>query len=98
MNTYTPGPWELREEKQEKIISSWHIHIGDDQIQVFPYKSIYSADRQQSGLVMDDTKLADVQLIAAAPDLLEALKDMGARYGLNELAYEAIAKAEGEKA
>jgi hypothetical protein len=28
-------------------------------------------------------------------DLLEALKDMGARYGLTDLAREAIAKAEG---
>jgi hypothetical protein len=29
-------------------------------------------------------------------DLLEALKDMGARYGLTDLAREAIANAEGE--
>lgn len=29
-------------------------------------------------------------------DLLEALKDMGARYGLTDVAREAIANAEGE--
>jgi hypothetical protein len=39
---------------------------------------------------------ANARLIAAAPELLGALKDMGARYGLTEQARAAIAKAEGE--
>jgi hypothetical protein len=38
------------------------------------------------------------QLHESNKDLLEALKDMGARYGLTDLAREAIAKAEGEQA
>ena len=38
------------------------------------------------------------QLHEGNKDLLEALKDMGARYGLTDLAREAIAKAEGEQA
>ncbi len=41
-------------------------------------------------------KPEDARMIAAAPELLEALLDMGARYGLNEQARAAIAKATGE--
>ena len=36
------------------------------------------------------------QLHESNKDLLEALKDMGARYGLTDVAREAIANAEGE--
>lgn len=37
------------------------------------------------------------RLHAVNQELLEALKDMNARYGLTDLAREAIAKAEGEQ-
>ncbi len=70
---HTPGPWTLTQTKHETIVDSWHIHIGEHQIPVFPYKRIYSDDRTQSGLVIDDEHMANARLIAAAPDLLETL-------------------------
>lgn len=71
---HTPGPWKLTETTHEKIISSWDIQAGEHQINVFPYKRIYSDDGAKSGLVIDKQKMADARLIAAAPELLEALK------------------------
>ena len=73
MSAHTPGPWELVETPHEVTVSSWHIHIGEHKLSIFPYKRIYSEDRTQSGLVMDHEHMADAHLIAAAPDLLEAL-------------------------
>jgi hypothetical protein len=106
MSKHTPGPWELREYKQEKVVSSWNVHIGEYQVHIFPYKRIYSDDRQQSGFVQNDQVMADAHLIAAAPELLEALKDisrMETEYAnatvkrMGMAARAAIANAEGEK-
>lgn len=71
---FTKGPWNLIETKQEKIVSHWCIQIGEDQIPIFPYKRSYSEDRTQSGLVIDDEKMANATLIAAAPELFHALE------------------------
>jgi hypothetical protein len=94
----------LVETPHEKIISSWHIHVGEHQIPVFPYKRIWSNDRSQSGLVTDHEHLADAHLIAAAPELLEVLQAIisdGMHCDvvphLHEKARAAIAKAKGEK-
>lgn len=66
---FTPGPWKIVTTEQEGIIPNFHIQINEDQISVFPYKRIYSEDRTQSGLVFDEEKVANINLIAAAPDL-----------------------------
>ena len=65
---HTPGPWELIETQHKKIISSWHVKVGEHQIPVHPYKRIWSEDRTQSGLVIDHQHMADARLIAAAPE------------------------------
>ena len=70
---HTPAPWSLVEKPHEKMVSSWHIQVGEHLIPVHPYKRIYSEDRTQSGLVIDKEHMADAHLIAAAPELLAAL-------------------------
>lgn len=74
MSKHTPGPWELVETPHETIISSWHIQIGEDKVSVFPFRRHYSECRQYSAFAKCDQKMADARLIAAAPDLLEALE------------------------
>lgn len=74
MSAHTPGPWSLVETVHETTISSWHVLIGGRQLSLFPYKRIYSEDRTQSGFVTDHQHMADARLIAAAPDLLDALE------------------------
>lgn len=55
----TPGPWSMSSPPYDSI--PWHHMYGPDG------KHIMHADRP------DDEKIASVRLIAAAPDLLEAL-------------------------
>lgn len=73
---HTPlaGPWELVETHHEGILNSWHIQIGEDQVPVFPFKRICSADRTQSGFVTDHDRMAAFRIAAAAPELLKALQ------------------------
>lgn len=74
MNKHTAGPWELKETTYDTVISDWSVIAGGDFIRLFPYKRIYSDDKSQSGLVICRERMANAHLIAAAPDLLEALK------------------------
>ena len=74
MSKHTPGPWVLKETKHDIVISDWCVVAGDDRIGLFPYKRIYSDDRSQSGLVICHERMANAKLIAAAPELLEALQ------------------------
>lgn len=108
---HTPGPWMLVETPDESVISSWDIHVGEYKVSVFPYKRIYSEDRTHSGLIIDKERMADARLIAAAPELLDALnrllpmaEDGTFQYGANPdedediiYARAAIAKATGEQ-
>ncbi len=71
---HTPGPWEVVITIDGITIPNWLIQIGKVKVPAFPYKRIYSEDRTQSGLVQDDEQAANIRLIAAAPELLEALK------------------------
>jgi hypothetical protein len=63
---YTPGPW--------------HVGLVDE-------TSVLSADRETVALCCDryeddpERKAADARLIAAAPDLVEALRDLSIFYG-----------------
>jgi hypothetical protein len=92
----TPGPWKIVTTEQEGIIPNFHIQIGEDQISVFPYKRIYSEDRTQSGLVFDQEKVANINLIAAAPDLYKALEHIQT-YGWDfDICESALVKSRGE--
>ena len=90
MNKHTPGPWEAREVSQNWIeILASDLVIGT----VLPtqYVSLGRSPEQQ----------ANARLIAAAPELLEALHAMLDEHAdckgcdASNLAFAAIAKAEG---
>ena len=67
MTTHTPGPWEFVRGTQHRQ-KVFEVYAVDD-IHGKPCKSILSASRPVVNLE------ANCHLIAAAPDLLEALKD-----------------------
>jgi len=92
MSKHTPGPWEIEE----------HYHFG--------YRWISGPEHSQLAQVvwcMEDEDRspeceANAHLIAAAPELLEALEKVftvmndDMPVGLRKVCYEAIAKARGE--
>ena len=74
MSKHTPGPWAIVERQDPVMVSGWHVQIGSVELPFFPYTRVYSEDRSQSSLARDAKQMANARLIAAAPDLLEALK------------------------
>ncbi len=83
---YTSGPWEARYEQMAYIV------YADDQPGGLARIVCYPAEEER----------ANARLIAAAPDLLEALQEIVAWYGHHSggpmlaAAREAIARAEGQ--
>jgi hypothetical protein len=69
MNKHTQGPWAVNEFCASGEVSEYHIFIEPN---------IAVIERKVKG--SDQCDMADAQLLAAAPDLLEALKE--ARTGL----------------
>jgi hypothetical protein len=114
MSTHTPGPWNARRAPKETEVASvggievslsrgdqWAIDADDRWIEL---ATVYT-----SGGEFETTSEANARLIAAAPDLLAALKDVldlldewmrdntGSReLELLERCEAAIAKAEGQ--
>ena len=86
---HTPGPWVVG--NQDPLNFGKQRGNGTEPIG-FVYGPSFP-ERSELGR----EALSNARLIAAAPELLEALKDMGARYGLTEQARAAVARAEGEK-
>lgn len=94
MSKHTPGPWEIEE----------HYHFG--------YRWISGPEHSQLAQVVwcmeyEDRSLgceANAHLIAAAPELLEALENLlkvhegegGTQHHAGDMARTAIAKAKGE--
>ena len=95
MSKHTPGPWEVRPSANE-VINSDHGRL--------PFE--IAAGYTLIGAVYENE--ADARLIAAAPDLLDALLEYKRMYeevqpaggwqGVYELGNEAIAKATGGEA
>ena len=105
MSKHTPGPWELSKPnfgERHIYVSSWRsvdgkkCTSGKQHICVLPYEG------KRGAIVYHEMFNANASLIAAAPDLLEALEDL---LGWQTLAPDdvvaaaraAIAKARGEK-
>lgn len=100
---HTPGPWIVVESaKGPKNAAAWVCTIGNNHNDPAVFSTVLDGDK----FVFGD-KLADARLIAAAPDLLEALKSLSASIFVPnderspelttalEMTISAIAKAEG---
>lgn len=88
MNAHTPGPWKTGREDMQS-------YTGDGEI---AFTNIYQGSPPQPiGRAEGDNNKADAKLIAAAPDLAEALRALvygtGAWTTLIENAVAALAKA-----
>ena len=92
MSKHTPGPWKygskLTFSENHRGFSVWQIHHG------WALASVQPADAD------GNEGEANARLIAAAPDLLEALKRvaliLGSQHAALEVIDAAIAKAEGK--
>lgn len=93
MSGHTPGPWVLEELSSIKDGDGYILTEGS-RVTVAHHGGAYSL-----GLSREEV-LANAALIAAAPDLLKALERIASLRGSNggihnEMALDAIAKAEG---
>lgn len=96
MNKHTAAPWESTASTPEDGFECFFIHAGEG----YSQRQIATVNGPQ-----DEKGEANARLIAAAPELLEALKDVLDRVSIddwNEKVYYqaqvAIAKATGEQA
>ncbi len=101
--SHTPGPWDVsplgrRNDGSYAVMSA----LGDDRFAVAYVNVTKPQRRGQAHLAIDHASSDNARLIAAAPDLLEALKRLFATGLVRELdapeehaALAAIAKAEG---
>jgi hypothetical protein len=73
MSKHTPGPWEAWNTFGGKIMKQWRIGERNSTPGIVrPVAVICNEDEQRSG----DEQTANAALIAASPDLLEALRDL----------------------
>lgn len=72
MIAYTPGPWKIveRETFADNSVYPRYIVGGPDELDVCYLESLYAANSSTPGSVRRE---ADARLIAAAPELLDAL-------------------------
>lgn len=100
MSEHTPGPWSAR----EKDPNEWCIDANERRLHAGPWTSmsvVYGCDDDENG---PQIAKANASLIAAAPDLLEALERLVAgcdRLMVSQIdgladARGAIAKARGQ--
>jgi len=103
MSAYTPGPWEIQDEHFAKDLdpTTYCCYIGPKGRVSFANLQAYAKDPEW-GMSNEETK-ANARLIAAAPELLEALAACEAALTAEggwtstiKLARAAIAKAKGE--
>lgn len=64
MSEHTPGPWESHHQKMDSIDHEWSLQTVDHAFLLFNFSPTLSPDECK----------ANARLIAAAPDMLAALK------------------------
>ena len=102
MSKYTPGPWFMN-----GPIGTYHLNGREPRFCVYASRTLFlEVVAAPDGYVQGENE-ANARLIAAAPDLLEALKEIvdaadGAGWGQLDPSFKkaraAIAKATGEQA
>ncbi len=80
MSKHTPGPWR---------VTGPNVRAGHALLAIV-------CDHWADEKTPEPEKEANARLIAAAPDLLDALKEITLEHGMTEKARAAIAKATGE--
>lgn len=102
MTTHTPGPWIMQSKQKSARSRKWYEH--GETITVLGCETGYFGIATVGGPSnpdMQDTMRANARLIAAAPELLEALeallKEVSTyhKYPTMKMAKAAIAKAKG---
>jgi len=89
MSEHTPGPWEIQEQ-------------GEASVYVIMANGNWLLSFRHNGEQLDEKQKANIKLMAAAPELLEACKAIVNNWESGDLAHaankcaNAIAKATGE--
>ena len=115
MSKHTPGPWMVGLIKGEfggacfEVVHHTHSAIRASK-SLFPSNHILMADKDgyiqpNENIECSPQKIANANLIAAAPELLEALENLlkvhegegGTQHNAADMARAAIAKAKGEE-
>ncbi len=97
--THTPGPWFIRDDEWDNGVDHYSISTGPD-ILDSAICSLSIWDKEHT-----EERMANANLIAAAPDMLEALKaalphiecSNPEQSGIITMCGKAIAKAEGKQ-
>lgn len=81
---HTPGPWKIEIERVNDIITVHRVMSEKGRL----VATIYQGDSKETGSLRLSSELRNAQLIAAAPDMLEALETLTAIVGLTAIKYE----------
>lgn len=73
MNKHTPGPWVAHQRPSAPIEYGHHVTTHDG---LTVCNVTYQLPVSIDGQVVEATRIANARLIAAAPELLEALKEL----------------------
>ncbi len=93
MSKHTPGPWAVF--RRDGYSTYIHAINEGGEINTFQVASCHSATSRKYFPTRGEAE-ANARLIAAAPDLLEALKELTLERGMTDKARAAIAKAKGQ--
>ena len=69
MSKHTPGPWEIRRDRQGRAMCIARVGY-------MPHAMIGFHDDRADDHIAEETHEANARLIAAAPEMIEALKDL----------------------
>jgi hypothetical protein len=98
MSEHTKGPWKWKVKEK----NNWHYKYleGKDRVDVIELSDQYDGPPECGSDIVMEINPANAHLIAAAPDLYDALKEItkhAYKGKVMQIAHKAIAKAEGRE-